>query len=238
MSTDVAEKPLSKRGRKKKVVEPSGVIDSKSSFNNLNPVIFHLKVKTDLEQPDLNLEANNTENNYEEYKPLSNRESSVETFSIESMKEFFGKINCSEYSSETHCFWDCNPFVTKSIPLVMTYNPLIKEYSGIGHFCSPNCAIAYLHSMNISQTEKWTSRGLMNSFWKNITPSPPRESLKMFGGPLNIEQFRDFIQKHSDYEIIISHPPILINIPQIDIQPVYNREIKESSELVLKRPRK
>jgi hypothetical protein len=238
MSTDVVEKTVSKRGRKKKVVESSGVIDSKSSFNNLNPVIFHLKVKTDLEQPELNLEANNTEDNYEEYKPLSKKESTLETFSIESMKEFFGKINCTEYACETHCFWDCNPFVGKSVPLIMTYNPLNKEYSGLGHFCSPNCAISYLHSMNISQTEKWTSRGLMNSFWKSITPSPPRESLKMFGGPLSIDQYRDFIQKHSDYEIIISHPPILINIPQIDIQPVYNREIKESSELVLKRPRK
>lgn len=232
------EKPVVKRGRKKKVVEPTNEIDTKSSFNNLNPVIFHLKVKTDIEQSSINLEANSCEDNFEEYKPLSTKESETEIFSIESMKEFFGKITCETYPKETHCFWDCAQFQNESIPLILSYNPLNKEYTGMGHFCSPNCALSYLYSMNISQSEKWTSKGLMNSFWKNITPSPPRESLKMFGGPLSIEQFRDFIKKHSDYEITISLPPILMNIPQFDIQPVYNRTIKESTELVLKRPRK
>lgn len=246
MSTDIidpklevnVEKPASKRGRKKKVVEPTKEIDSQSSFNNLNPVIFHLKVKTDIEKVDINLEENTAEDNYQEYVPLSQKESSSETFSIESMKEFFGKINYTEYPEDTHCFWDCHPFKNKSIPLILNYNPLNKEYTGFGHFCSPNCALAYLHNMNISQNDRWTSKGLMKSFFKNISPAPPRESLKIFGGPLSIDQYRDFIQKHTDYEIVASLPPILMNIPQIDIQPIYNRAIKESSELVLKRPRK
>lgn len=242
MSTDVAEinteKPVSKRGRKKKVVEQTKEIDTQSSFNNLNPVIFHLKVKTDVEKPEINLEETIAEDNYQEYVPLSQKESSSETFSIESMKEFFGKINCTEYNSDTHCFWDCHPFSHKGIPLILSYNPLNKEYMGVGHFCSPNCALAYLHNMNISQNDRWISKGLMKSFWNNIGPAPPKESLKIFGGPLSIEQYRDFINKHTDYEIVTSLPPILINMPQVDIQPIYNRAIKESSELVLKRPRK
>jgi hypothetical protein len=242
MSTDVVEinneKPISKRGRKKKVVEQTKEIDTQSSFNNLNPVIFHLKVKTDIEKADINLEGNTAEDNYEEYVPLSQKESSSETFSIESMKEFFGKIHYKEYPDDTYCFWDCNPFKHKGIPLILSYNPLNKEYTGFGHFCSPNCALAYLHNMNISQNDRWISKGLMKNFWNDIAPAPPKESLKIFGGPLSIEQYRDFIQKHSDYEIVTSLPPILMNIPQIDIQPMYNRAIKESSELVLKRPRK
>lgn len=107
-----------------------------------------------------------------------------------------------------HCYWCTEPFNWSPIGLPFEYIPNSSGSSTIrteGVYCSFNCAMAH----NLEKRDNITSdrSSLLhlvfyqihrsNSLLHNpsfedytITPSLPRETLKKFGGPLTIEEYR------------------------------------------------
>jgi len=95
-----------------------------------------------------------------------------------------------------YCFWCCHPFETRPIPLPVAYDDRTDRFKVIGNFCSWNCAKAY----NItSNSYEWGHRcELLHMLYKRtegsratrIATALPKTRLKIFGGNLDIGDFR------------------------------------------------
>lgn len=226
-----------KRGRKKKVqpvsepVPPAKTI----SFNELNPVVLELTIPTeeDHSQDDTPLLT---------YSDLLNEvQPAYQSIPIDVLKEILQKCRYDSYPEGTHCMWDCHPFEGVGIPILTYYDAIHNEYQGFGHFCSPSCALAYLNDMKLNSNEYFTSYSLMQSVFAKdsnsiIPPAPSKASLKIFGGALVIQQFRQFSMTHPDYAISVNMPPIKLHIPNLDIQiSTMATGVETANELYLKR---
>lgn len=89
------------------------------------------------------------------------------------------------------CWWCCHPFDDYPVCAPEKYDGLRDIFKVKGCFCSFNCAKAFM------KNERNPSIYLCNSYIKrllghvpDIIPAPSRYTLKMFGGPLSIEEFR------------------------------------------------
>lgn len=104
--------------------------------------------------------------------------------------------NIIEPGRQSACFWctcdfDNNPIY---IPKWITED----KCECYGHFCSPECSLAYLMKERIDMSVKYTRIELLNNIYgkiynytKSIKPAPdPRYVLDKFLGSLNIQEFR------------------------------------------------
>ncbi len=105
-------------------------------------------------------------------------------------------------TTDIHCWWCCHQFEGKPIGIPKKAHGDNQECSqSIGCFCSFACACAYtMNDKNLS-----SSLTLLNSLYRSvmktvkggtsantqrITPAPPRETLKKFGGQMTISEYR------------------------------------------------
>jgi hypothetical protein len=60
---------------------------------------------------------------------------------------------------------------------------------------------------------------------RDLIPAPPRATLRLFGGPLNIEQFREQTAFGDDI-VSVQLPPLRLHVPSMNVQgPV--RDVKK-----------
>ena len=123
-------------------------------------------------------------------------------------------------STNIYCWWCCSPFT--NVPCALPLRKKNEEYIVSGCFCSPECAAAWNFD-NSDSEERWERNSLLNVIYKkvfenkniNIKPAPPRQSLKIFGGNLTIEEFRkNNCNYNKNYKIVM--PPMISIIPQIE----------------------
>jgi ribosomal protein S17E len=95
------------------------------------------------------------------------------------------------------CWWCCNQFDCPPCTLPTRYDPNRKRFTFIGVFCSWSCAKSYSFSMTDHQKNERNNLlcflvqqlyGVKESI--SIRNAPPRQTLKMFGGYLDISDFR------------------------------------------------
>lgn len=129
-----------------------------------------------------------------------------------------------EYSRNTCCFWCCHPFSNQAFHLPMTYDTYKNVFACEGYYCSPECSLAYLYSdFSISDSSRWYRHSLLIQLYGflyekyMISPAPPRSILRMFGGPLDIKQFRQYIEGTNDI-ILNELPPIRMLFPAMNVQ--------------------
>lgn len=98
----------------------------------------------------------------------------------------------------TCCWWCCHTFEGSPCTLPVKYDPLRKRFKFVGLFCSWNCVKAYNFERNDHQaSERSTLITLLVQQLHGITEAvcikkaPPRQTLKMFGGYLDISEFRN-----------------------------------------------
>ncbi len=125
-----------------------------------------------------------------------------------------------QLSNDVHCHHCCHKFKTKpcGIPKFID-DDNIFHVTGI--FCSFNCALTFNNNSNEYENVIQERESMLyllyrecNEFEKldyEIRPAPERETLKMFGGPLTIEEFRKNV---STYTVV--HPPLISLLPQLE----------------------
>lgn len=185
------------------------------------PVIFSLKlpVEQDLPTP---AEAST---NYSDILAGVETSKVAERFNTDMMKEILTHIRSPTYGGTTACFWCCHPFPWKPSVLPLTYDAYENMYTCEGHFCSPECALAYLYNdVALSDIVRWTRHALLADLYRTmfannrtLTPSPSRHMLRMFGGPLDIEQFREYISS-SEHMVAVQLPPLRLHVPTMNVQ--------------------
>lgn len=145
-------------------------------------------------------------------------------FDNELMKSVLEKVSVDRYTPQTACFWCCHGFSWQASVLPIYYDTYKNSYICEGHFCSPECALAHNYAdTKTVESLKWNKHSLLRNLYSKIytnrilSPAPPRTLLRMFGGPLDIEQYRDYTTSVND--IILSElPPIRLVFPTMNIQ--------------------
>ena len=125
-------------------------------------------------------------------------------------------------STEICCFWCSHKFENK--PYVIPEREVAGVYQVYGNFCMPECALAYLLHESIDPHARWERIALLHRIYDRlgsyyIFPSPPRESLKIFGGPLSIESFRATV-KQAKVRVDMHMPPMVSILGSIDTKPI------------------
>ena len=165
------------------------------------------------------------------YKDLLNSEESIiKNKSIivgnkkitNTLTEFLDINKQSKWPETTniHCWWCCHQF--KTPPCALPYKKIRDVFHVKGCFCSYNCAASY----NFDSTNDdniWERYSLLNLLYKisnntndyKIKLAPPRESLKIFGGHMTVDDFRKS-NLNNNIECKVFTPPLVSIISQIE----------------------
>ena len=138
---------------------------------------------------------------HEKYIPgitVNNTEQSVKKIRVvTTIKNVLSMENWPE-TTDICCWWCCHTFTGCPCTLPTKYDSMRKRYNFVGIFCSWNCTKAYNFSLSDSKkSERSCFITLLVQQMYGITQAirikhaPPRQCLKMFGGYMDISQFRD-----------------------------------------------
>jgi hypothetical protein len=149
-----------------------------------------------------------------------------ERFNNARLKPMLDKISREScYSEHTACFWCCHTFEWCAFVLPISFDAYQNIYSCEGNFCSPECGLASLYANNtISDSSRWNRHAMLNYLYsalyvdgKELSPAPPRSLLRLFGGPLDIDQYREYVSGTNDL-IMCELPPIRVVFPCMNVQ--------------------
>ena len=136
-------------------------------------------------------------------------------------------------STDCACFWDCNVF--SGTPVVIP--SVIEEgfWKVYGVFCSPECAAAYLFNEQLDLHVRWERFALLNRLYpqqnsqERIHLAPPKTVLRMFGGVLDISDYRELIQDKR-MRVDVLTPPMISIIQVMDTKPIdfYDASMKNT----------
>jgi len=134
-------------------------------------------------------------------------------------------------SSSAACFWCCGGFEGR--PIVMPTHEENGVYTVYGNFCTMSCGLSYLLNEHVDPQLRWERQALFHRMYKqtiDIQPAPPKECLRLFGGPLSHEQYRDIICKNK-IRVDINLPPVISILATLDTKPVdfYETSLRNTS---------
>jgi hypothetical protein len=184
------------------------------------PVIFSLRLPVEEVEPT----PADGATNYSDILESVETSRSSQRFGTDMMKEILQRTKSANYSSTTACFWCCHSFGWKACLLPISYDAFENVYTCEGNFCSPECGLSYLYNdVSIGDVAKWNRHALLSDMYRkiykdsDITPAPHRHLLRMFGGQLDIEQFREYLANSEDI-VSLAMPPIRLHVPTMNTQ--------------------
>lgn len=261
ISSNIVEGSKTKRGRKPKAVYNTVEIASVTSENTGEDenIIVKLNIKEDKTEKKIVDDEIPYAYNHDYYSMISDYENTGKRLSLDDPKKTLKVINIlqdfeeknknNEWPSNTTicCYWCCHKFDNAPYGIPVNYeNGHFKVY---GCFCSLECCAAYNFKNNHNIDEMWERYNLINLLsrsigYKNqVKPAPDKMSLKIFGGFLDIDQFRNYNQTNKI--ININFPPMtsvtqqLEEINEFDLKnemkyiPLDNERIKKYKEKIL-----
>ena len=134
-------------------------------------------------------------------------------------------------STEMACFWDCQQF--RGQPCVIP--SAIEEgiWRVYGNFCSPSCAASYLFNERLDSHLQWERYALLNRLYTNdvqgVRLAPARTTLRLFGGPLEVEDYRAILGEKR-LRVDVMTPPMISIIQVMDTKPIdfYDASMKNT----------
>ena len=139
---------------------------------------------------------------------------------VDVLKDFEQKNKNNEWPSNTSicCYWCCHKFDNSPYGIPVSYNN--GNFEVFGCFCSLECAAAHNFKSNESLDEVWERYNLINLLCRRLNtgrivkPAPDKMTLKMFGGFLDIENFRGYSKTNK--VVNINFPPMTSLTQQIE----------------------
>jgi hypothetical protein len=131
-------------------------------------------------------------------------------------------------NTHNNCYWCCHPINNRTFGMPYKYNVKTDTYILFGNFCSLECANAYNFASHCGSYKVWEINSLIQMLSKHfgvshpVRPAPSRFLLKIFNGPMTIEEFRSGHLTNDKTHLLNLPPMILTN---------YNYEIVNTSYL-------
>lgn len=188
------------------------------------PVVFTLRITEEIQDNTIEPAGESVVTDYSEILNSVEISKQTNSFNTELLKSVLDKIVAERYSSHTCCFWCCHKFHWTPVYSPISYDAYKNIYTCEGHFCSPECALAYIYNDNRhSDSTKWNRHSLLRFLYadlykdRTLSPAPPKTLLRMFGGPLDIEQYREYTM--NDNHIVLSELyPVRLLFPSMNVQ--------------------
>jgi hypothetical protein len=228
-----------KRGRKPKAIYTSYELPSNddaniTSLSDDENVIVRLNIlDNNLDEEQIN-EEHPYAYNHDTYSNISNISDMVLPASISEehnsnpenlriisiLKDFEEKNKNKEWPLNTSisCYWCCHRF--ENAPFGVPINYKNGTFEVYGCFCSLECTASYNFDTYSNQDEMWERYHLMNVMSRKmnlgniVKCAPPRLSLKLFGGYLDIDAFRNY--NTSKKIINLNFPPMTSITQQLE----------------------
>jgi hypothetical protein len=133
--------------------------------------------------------------------------------------------------TDVACFWCCHPF--RSQPCVIPTGIEEEIWRVYGNFCCPECAAAYLFNERLDSHVQWERYALLNRLYARgeepVRLAPPRTVLRMFGGTLDVSEFRSIVADRQ-MRVDVNTPPMISIIQVMDTKPIdfYDASMKNS----------
>jgi hypothetical protein len=188
------------------------------------PVVFTLKIVEEIQDNTIEAAGESVVTEYSEILNSVEISKQTNSFNTELLKSVLDKVVADRYSQQTSCFWCCHKFHWTPVYSPLSYDAYKNIYTCEGHFCSPECALATIYNDNRhSDSTKWNRHSLLRLLYsdlykdRTLSPAPPKSLLRMFGGPLDIEQYREYT--FNDNHIVLSELyPIRLLFPSMNVQ--------------------
>jgi len=178
----------------------------------------------------------------EQSKPLQKESDSIEHVSRPSLPLHYSERLMVRFqdanrdqklpeSTDVACFWDCHNF--RGTPCVIP--TMIEEgiWRVYGNFCCPECAAAYLFNERLDLHVQWERYALLNRLYADASEpvrlAPARTSLRLFGGALDVSDFRAIVgDKRMRVDVMM--PPMISIIQVMDTKPIdfYDASMKNT----------
>lgn len=166
--------------------------NDKNSFSNLDehPYAYNHDTYTNISNVN---DISNHNQAFENEKKQNETNSKI----VNVLNEFAEKNKNNEWPINTsiYCYWCVHRFDNAPVGIPINYKH--DTFEVFGCFCSLECAAAYNFCENNSQDEMWERYQLLNMMSRQmklgnvIKPAPPRLALKIFGGNMDIDIFRN-----------------------------------------------
>lgn len=123
-------------------------------------------------------------------------------------------------STNILCYYCNHKFKGKPLSMPEQYDDKKNLFKVFGVFCSWGCMKTYNNELNDSNNVFRSNlifllHGMLEGKYKNIKASPPKYSLKCYGGKFTIDEFRNISkQSNLNYEMLV--PPLIPINPLID----------------------
>ena len=172
-----------------------------------------------LEKPNLNFNTKDIKYNLYENEKLV--QISIKQSDINQTNS---NVESQHINTNYCCWWCCHTFSNNPIGIPINY--VDNKFNVYGNFCSFNCALTY--NFYSDSVNKWDRSSLLHLLYKkfyglkesNIAYAPEREFLKIFGGHMNIDEFRNVQIQDSTYKV--TYPPITSIIAQLEETKIIN----------------
>lgn len=170
--------------------------------------------------------------------PVKAKTASLEAFTkCDLMVEYKGLVSTKKIPEKTNiaCFWCAHNFTWQ--PCVIPEREEKGIYRVYGNFCCASCAMAFLLQESLDTHVRWDRIALLHRLYGKwyaqqngrIFPAPARESLRLFGGHLDIEEYRETIGA-GKIRMDIAIPPMVSILGSIDTKPIdfYDSSMKHT----------
>lgn len=135
------------------------------------------------------------------------------------------------YKTHSDCFWCTCAFDSPAVCIPISVNSE-GVYRVYGHFCMPECALAYLMHEHLDSSTKYERSALLHSLYRDtykythaaFKPAPaPHYILNKYCGNMSIEEYRSLYKNHK-YLMVLNKP----------ISKVYPEIHEDNSDFVMK----
>ena len=125
-------------------------------------------------------------------------------------------------SSDVACFWCCHTFTNR--PVVLPLRDQGEYLYVFGNFCCPECAMAHLFDSRQDSHTRWEQLALLYRIYgescnNKIYPAPSKNILKLFGGALSIDEYRNMLRSQK-VRVDVHLPPMVSLLSTMDTKPI------------------
>ncbi len=120
-------------------------------------------------------------------------------------KNVYKVLDTSDKREGICCLWCCNTYIGTGVPRPIHYDKTTNIFNVVGQYCSWSCVAAHAIENEgkldlVFKLKDFSEKDQLRKDPKYVVselqPAPPREALLMFGGHMNINEFRNVPKGH------------------------------------------